>query len=333
MALRWGIASAGKISHDFLTGLGTLSAEDHKVVAVGARDLGRAKDFAKLHEIRKAYGSYDELAKDPEVEIVYIGALNPQHYEIGMLMLNNGKHVLCEKPLCMNEKQAKKLLDFAEQKKLFLMEAVWSRYFPSYQYVRKQIENGVLGEIKEVRVPFGFDLTNVDRLTKKTMGGGTVLDLGVYTIQVSQWAFREPPKSIKATGELNEEGCDLAMKAELTYPNGGKSFIETSAKSVLDNTATIIGTKGQITIKQFWCSETIIDVDGKEKTWALPKGKHKTNFINSEGLRYEAEEVRKCIRDGRTESESMSHNESLVIARIQDEIRKQIGVVFEEDKL
>lgn len=164
MALKWGIASAGKISHDFVNALGTLSDNDHQVVAVGARDLNRAKEFAQLHEIEKYYSSYEELASDGDIEVVYVGVLNPQHYSVAMLMLEHGKHVLCEKPLCMNEKEVKKLIAYAERKKLFLMEAIWSRFFPSYQYLRKQVDNGMLGEIQEIRVAFGFPIDNVDRI-------------------------------------------------------------------------------------------------------------------------------------------------------------------------
>jgi len=177
MALKWGIASAGKISHDFAVALSTLPEDEHSIVAVAARDLKRAEEFAKTFEIPKSYDSYEKLAKDPEIQIVYIGAIHPQHYDIGIMMLENGKHVLCEKPLCMNEKQARKLITYAERKKLFLMEAVWSRYFPAYQYIRKQIETGLLGNIEQVDVQFGFDLNEAERVQKKNLVVGLFLIL------------------------------------------------------------------------------------------------------------------------------------------------------------
>lgn len=164
------------------------------------------------------------------------------------MMLENKKNVLCEKPLCMNEKQARKLITYATSKKLFIMEAIWSRFFPSYQYLKKQIENDVLGEIQEVNVTFGFHLADVDRLNKKSQGGGTILDLGVYAIQISQWAFKEPPMSVKATGKLNDEGVDLEMQAELTYSGNRKAHLKTSAYEQLENKAYIKGTKGQIIV-------------------------------------------------------------------------------------
>lgn len=165
MALKWGILSAGKISHDFVNALQTLNKADHQVVAVAARDLSRAEDFGKRFDIPQAYSSYLELAKDPSIEVVYVGVTNKQHYDTCILMLQHGKHVLCEKPLCMNEKQAQKLIEFAKEKKLFLMEAIWSRCFPSYQYIRAQIDSGKLGTIQSVEIDFGFaNLAALDTL-------------------------------------------------------------------------------------------------------------------------------------------------------------------------
>lgn len=164
MALKWGIATAGKISSAFVNALGALPDEDHQVVAIAARDLSRAQDFADKFGIAKAYDSYVNLAEDSNVEVVYIGTINTQHFEVAQLMLDHGKHVLIEKPLCMNEKQAKKLIEHAEQKKLFLMEAIWSRFLPSYQYLQKQIRSGALGDIKSVDAEFGFPIEHVDRI-------------------------------------------------------------------------------------------------------------------------------------------------------------------------
>ncbi|XP_011193489.1 trans-1,2-dihydrobenzene-1,2-diol dehydrogenase [Zeugodacus cucurbitae] len=332
MALRWGIASAGKISHDFAVGLSTLPASDHKLVAIAARQQDRAEEFAKTHDIPNAFGSYKELAQFADVDVVYVGALNPQHLEIASLFLEHGKHVLCEKPLCINYKQSKQLTDLAQSKKLFLMEAIWSRFFPAYQYIRQQIKNGALGEIKEVEVSFGFDLSAVDRLTKKGLGGGVVLDLGVYTIQASQWAFHEAPQKVIAKGELNEDGVDKYVEAELQYSGGRVGKLTFGAKEELANKAIFKGTKGEITLFNFWSPTKLIDVDGQEKEWPLPKAKLSTNYKNSEGLSYEAEATRQTILSGKTENEFVTHNDSLIIASIQDDIRRQIGVVFPEDQ-
>ncbi|XP_055595256.1 trans-1,2-dihydrobenzene-1,2-diol dehydrogenase-like [Uranotaenia lowii] len=329
--LRWGIISAGKISHDFTNALSTWPKEDHQVVAVSARKLDDAQKFAKLHGIAKAYEGYESLAKDADVDVVYIGAINTTHYEIGMMMLDHGKHVLCEKPLCMNEGQSKRLLAHAKEKNLFLMEAIWSRFFPSYILLKQRIDSGELGEIKEVDVQFGFYLSDVDRLRLKGLGGGTVLDLGVYTIQVILWAFRGAPTKVVAKGQLNEEGVDMEVSAELHFPGGGVAKMQTSGLKKLENKAVIRGSKGTFTLHDFWCPVSLTDIDGSHKEFPLPPAPHSFNFPNSCGLRFEAEETRRCIREGRLESETVPHGESLLIARIQDQIRQQIGVQFPED--
>jgi len=248
-------------------------------------------------------------------------------------MLKYGKHVLVEKPLALNEKQARKLLSYAESKNLFAMEAIWTRFFPSYKYVRNQIKSGALGDILAVEAEFGFDLRKIDRLTKKELGGGTVLDLGVYTIQACQWAIQKKPKYVKATGKLNDDGVDVEVQAEISYGDNTFARIKMSSLETLKNQAKIIGTKGEITIHQIFCSTAITDVDGTEKEWPLPEAKFHFNFPNSCGLRYEAEEVYKCMRQGKTQHESIPHEESYTIAKIQDAIRKQVGTHFPEDDL
>lgn len=146
--------------------MGTLNENDHEIVAIAAsRDVYRAQDFADHFDIPTAYGSYLELAQDPVVEIVYVATLIPQHAEVAHLMLDHGKHVLVEKPLCSNGKQVKQLVRKAKEKKLFLMEAIWSRFFPSYQYIRNQIVDGKLGDIISVDAAFGrAKAVNADRL-------------------------------------------------------------------------------------------------------------------------------------------------------------------------
>ncbi|TDG47807.1 hypothetical protein AWZ03_005761 [Drosophila navojoa] len=330
--IRWGIASAGKISEDFVIALSTLPASDHQVVAVAARAQERAAEFAKKHGIPTALGSYEELAKSKDVDVVYIGVLNPQHYEVSLLMLNHGKHVLCEKPLAMNKKQVEGILAAAKANKRFFMEAVWSRFFPSYQHVRQLIDTGALGEIKDVQVNFGFPLANVDRLQKRELGGGVVYDLGIYTIQVSQWAFQEPPQKIESTGHTNAEGIDDDVSTTLTYSGGRTARMRISSREKLDNKAIIKGTKGQVTLIDFWTPNKLIDIDGKEKEWLPPKGKHATNYANSEAMRYEAEAVRQSILAGELENKTVSYADSLLFAQIEDTIRKQIGVLNKYDE-
>ncbi|XP_040169262.1 trans-1,2-dihydrobenzene-1,2-diol dehydrogenase-like [Anopheles arabiensis] len=329
--LRWAIVSAGTISHDFACAVSTLPAADHQLVAVGARGLENARKFAELHGIPRFYEGYEAIAKDPEVDVVYVGTVNNAHYEVSRMMLEAGKHVLCEKPLCVNRGQARALLDFARERGRFCMEAIWSRFFPSYIHLRERIGRGDLGRIERVEVQFGFPLTHVERVRMKSLGGGTVLDLGVYTIQVAMWAFQAEPVKIEAAGQLNDEGVDVGITAKLHFPQGGVANIRTSAIDKLPNTAVIIGTKGSITLHDFWCPTELTDVDGTVRSYPLPTPKVECILQNSAGLRYEAEETRRRILAGELESPSVSHQDSLAIAGVQDAIRKQIGVEMPED--
>ncbi|XP_011865832.1 PREDICTED: trans-1,2-dihydrobenzene-1,2-diol dehydrogenase-like [Vollenhovia emeryi] len=330
--LRWGIASAGKISHDFVTALRTLPASEHDVVAVAARQMSRAKDFAKLHEIKRAYDDYAKLALDKDIDIVYIGVIHPQHLDVAKLMLKHGKHVLCEKPLTMNLKQTTELIDYARSKNLFLMEAVWSRCFPVYDVIRKELASGSIGDVHQVIVSFGFAMTDVDRMSMKELGGGTILDLGVYCLQFANMVYgNEMPESIKAAGFLNEHGVDMSVSATLTYKGNRTATIMTHALAKLPNEAYICGTKGTIKVPDnFWCP-TKVELPSGTVELPLPKLKHEINFINSAGLCYEAAEARNCILKGLIESPKIPHDTSLLLAKLEDELRRQLGVVYPQD--
>lgn len=176
------------------------------------------------------------------------------------MALENGKHVLCEKPLSINEKQSKKIFETAREKKLFFMEAIWSRFFESYKLLRRRIDDGDLGQIKEINLEFGFPLGSTERLFLKN-GGGSVLDLGVYPIQISLWVFRAEPTKVIAFGKLNEDGLDMEFTGELHFPNGGITKFKVSCLTALTNTAIIKGAKGEIVVSlpfhnvlrsQFW---------------------------------------------------------------------------------
>lgn len=331
MATYWGIAGAGKISHDFVSAISSLPKEEHQVIGVASRDLLRAQAFANHHSIKNAYNDYEALAKNKDIEIVYIGTLNPQHFEIAKLMLNHGKHVLCEKPLTMNLKQTTELVQLAKSRNLFLMEAVWSRFFPIYDAIRQEITSGNIGEIHQVIVSFGFKMPDVERLQKKNLGGGTILDLGVYGLQFACMVFNnEMPHTIKASGCLNEEGVDVSTSTTLQYKGNRTATIVTHALVDMPNEAYIIGTKGTIHVPSFWCPPKANFPHGTLHK-PLPDTVFTMNFINSAGLSYEAAAARTCLQKGMIEHPNMSHATSILLATLEDELRKQIGVVYPED--
>lgn len=330
--LKWGIAASGKISNDFVTAIEQCLPEtEHKVVAIASRSQNTADEFAKKHGIPKAYEGYDKLAEDENVDIAYIGVLNPQHFEIAKLMLEHGKHVLCEKPLTLNEKQTKKLIGISKEKNLFLMEAVWSRCFPAYKEMKNIIESGQIGEVLQVNVDFGFPIIQIDRIRKKELGGGVILDLGVYLLQFQQYVFRgSKPTKVVASGVLNENGVDSSIAAVLTHDGGRTAVVSASGTVSLSCEARVSGTKGYIRIPFFWCP-TSLDVNGELKEFPLPRNAGNYVYQNSAGLAFEAEEARKCIMEGKLESPQITQNESLELAQLMDKLRAAVGVVYSAD--
>ncbi|XP_075695973.1 trans-1,2-dihydrobenzene-1,2-diol dehydrogenase-like [Rhinoderma darwinii] len=327
MATKWGICSAGKISNDFVVALQTLPAQDHQAVAVAARYLSRAKEFAKSHNIPKAYGTYEELAEDPDIDIVYVGAIHPAHRDLVLLFFNHGKNVLCEKPMAMNLTEVKELTSAARKHNVFFMEAFWSRFFPVYEEIRSLLDQKVLGEVKVVRAEFGANLVGVPRAVEKELGGGALLDIGCYGIQFASMAFNgENPESVTANGFLHDTGVDETVTIILQYPGKCQAIITSTIVTELPNQAVISGTQGMIQIPSYMWSPTSLIVNGKETKYTLPTTTKHLHFKNSTGLSYEAEHVRQCLLKGLKESPIMSLAESELLASIMEEVYIQLGI-------
>uniref|UniRef100_A0A3B5B7H6 Trans-1,2-dihydrobenzene-1,2-diol dehydrogenase n=1 Tax=Stegastes partitus TaxID=144197 RepID=A0A3B5B7H6_9TELE len=331
MATRWGICGAGRISHDFTVALKTLPAGDHQVVAVAARKLEGAQEFAKKHSISRAYGSYEELARDPDIDVVYIGVIHPYHHSACLLFTNAKKNVLCEKPLAMNSREVQEILASAKKNNVFLMEAVWTRFFPASVEIRRLLAQKELGDVKLVVVEFGAPLTYLVRSTKKELGAGTIIDIGVYCMQFISMVYNgEKPESIKATG-ICQQGIDETVGVVMKYSNDRLAVFTCSSVLELRNNAIIVGSKGTIKVPETVWSPTTLDVNGKVTQYPLPEPYLPLSYMNGTGMRYEAEEVRQCLLKGLKESAVMSHSDSVLLAGLEDEIRKQVGVVYSQD--
>jgi dihydrodiol dehydrogenase / D-xylose 1-dehydrogenase (NADP) len=226
----------------------------------------------------------------------------------------------------------KELIELAESKKLFLMEAIWSRFFPSYKRIRDEIEKGTVGELLQVYVTFGVKISDVDRVKLKELGGGGVLDIGVYCVQLTSMVFKgEKPQKVIAGGHVNSHGVDESTSTTCVYSNGRTATLITHCRVELPNEAFIVGTKGTIKLSApFWCSTQLTLPSGEVVNFPLPEGKQ-TNFGNSMGLHYQCNEVRRCIQAGQLESPTVSHKESILIAEMLESIRKQLGVVYPQD--
>jgi dihydrodiol dehydrogenase / D-xylose 1-dehydrogenase (NADP) len=257
MSLRWGICGAGKISSDFVVGIKTRPSSEHTVVAVAARSVESSAKFAAVHRIAKQYGSYEDLARDAEVDVVYVGTIHPTHHQCVKLMLESGKSVLCEKPLTMTQLDTTALIQTAKDCGKFLMEGMWTRFFPAVAEVRRRLSNESIGEVKVVQANFGFkrsDNSGTSRLDDPNLGGGAVLDVGVYPISLATMVFKERPSSIHATGWLTSTGVDEFAAITLYYKGGRVAQLSCSIGVDLLNEAAVFGTKGKMKLlKPFWC--------------------------------------------------------------------------------
>ncbi|XP_059238500.1 trans-1,2-dihydrobenzene-1,2-diol dehydrogenase isoform X3 [Mustela nigripes] len=258
------------------------------VVAVAARDLSRAKEFARKHDIPKAYGSYEELAKDPNVEVAYIGTQQVQHKAAVLLCLAAGKAVLCEKPMGTNSAEVREMVAEARSRGLFLMEGIWTRFFPAIEALRSAVSQGALGSLRVARAEFGKDLTGIPRIIDKAQAGGALWTLVSTVSSSSPWSL-------------------VGRSLRRFQPWAG------SMKQVLE---------------PFWCpTELVVKGEHKEFPLPPTPGKE-FNFPNGAGMVYEAKHVRECLRKGLKESPVMPLVESELLADILEEVRKAIGVTF-----
>ncbi|KAL4220384.1 hypothetical protein ACF0H5_020787 [Mactra antiquata] len=326
MATRWGCVGPGNISQDFFLAIqDNLPSSDHEFVAVASTNQERAQKFADKFKFQKAYGSYDELAKDPDVEIVYIATLNTSHAELSIKMLEAGKHVLCEKPMGMNHKQVKQVLQVAKDKQKFFIEGVWSRFFPSYNKIRQELTNTTVGDVKLVNVNFCVPISEIERVKNAKLGGGGCLDIGCYAIQFACFVYGEMPESVTAVGtmlgDVDESAC-----ITLKYKNGSMASLVYHISTISVITATIIGTKGKIEVHEpFYCPTKVTTPTG---TFEFPLKENKYCYPNSAGLHYEVIGIRECLLKGLLESPKMSHYDSDMIHQIMTEVRRQIGVKY-----
>ncbi|CAD5218768.1 unnamed protein product [Bursaphelenchus okinawaensis] len=341
MTLRWGIIGCGLISHDFVRAL-RFAKENHKVVAAAASSLEKSQNFLTEMKIDdgKAYGDYAELCKDENVDIVYIGLLNDAHITWALKAMEAGKHVLSEKPMGLNEKQIKQMIDKSRETKRFLMEAVWSRFFPLWLEIKNKIHDKHLGELKVVDISFGQDLPETRRDTTK--GETPLYDIGIYTVVLALYAFDdERPEAVQAFGEVNDKGVDQWGNITLKFSKGRHAILYFNGNTKLLNQGTLSFEKGNITFPQyFWSPLEYHEVRGEltptkgEKkvcTYELPDDDSKYNFINSAGLHFEADHAYKRIQEGEIESDIMSHAHSLNLHETLYRIRKELGVSFPQD--
>jgi predicted dehydrogenase len=319
--VRWGVAGPGAIATRFVEGMGHV--DGGTVVAVASRSGDRARAFAERFGIERAYGNYEDLAADDGVDVVYIGTPHSRHAADSLLYIRAGKHVLCEKPFTLNAEQAREVVAAAREHQRFVMEAMWTRFLPSYRVLSDVLAEGRIGEPLLVEADFGWraPVVPTDRHFDLAQGGGALLDLGIYPVQLCFLVLGRPD-AVVAQGYVGETGVDEQLAAVLHHPGGRLGVVKTALRVPLTCTARIAGTDGTIDLPAFMhCPDhiTVRDASGEERIDAPWEG---------EGLRFQVGEVHRCLAEGLLESARMPLDESVAIAGTLDAIRAQVGVRY-----
>lgn len=315
--LKMAIMGAGAIANKMAA---TITKMDNiEAYAIAARDEDRAAKFAAEYGFTKSYGSYEEMLKDPEVELVYIATPHSHHYKCAKMCLEAGKHVLCEKAFTVNAEQAEEILKLAEEKKLLLTEAIWTRYMPSRNMINKLIEDGVIGEVTSLTANLGYELSEVKRIWDPKLAGGALLDVGVYLVNFASMVFGEDLESVQSEAVF-KDGVDMIDNINMTFAGGKTASMQCNVHAVQNRQGTIFGTKGYIEITNINNPEEIkvFDENYKKVTSIIPPEQ-------ISGYEYEVEACRKAIEEGRLECPEMPHKETVRVMKILDEMRRSWG--------
>lgn len=320
--IRWGILATGWIAELFVK---DLLLTGHEVTAVGSRTQASADRFAKAFGIGTAHGSYEALVADPNVDIIYIATPHPQHAHAAKLALNAGKHILVEKAFTINAAEAAEIVDLAAEKKLVVLEAMWTRFLPHMCRIRAIIAAGTIGEVRSITADHRQKLPDdpKHRLNALELGGGALLDLGIYPISFT-WDILGRPASIKASATFRDTGADAQVATVFLYASGAMATTLSSSDSAGPNRASVVGTKGRIEIDQVWYSPTVFRVyDGENALVETFDG-----AVEGRGMQFQADEAERLIAGGMIAGEIMPPSQSVEIMGTLDEVRAQIGLRY-----
>ena len=320
--IKWGILGPGKIAHKFCQDL--IKVEGATITAVGSRSKDRANEFALEYNIPNHFGSYEELVQYSEIDVIYVSTPHNFHCEHTILCLNNGKHVLCEKPMAINRDQLIRMVEAARSNNRFLMEAIWTAFFPSIAKAKELIDDGTIGEIKMIEADFGFTapIDFSKRLYNADLAGGALLDIGIYPLFLALM-LKGNPDRIQSLATMTSTGVDASVGINLAWNDGTIASLNSTILANTPCAAKISGTKGYIHIHRRWHESrkiSLYDADGLVDNWTYDDDYH--------GYKYEIEEVHQCLKENKTESEILSHQFSTDLISTMDEIRRSIGLRY-----
>lgn len=323
-SLRWGIIGPGWIAERFAE---SIQAHTGQVLAaVGSRSLNRSKAFAEAFNIPAAYGSYEELAAAPDVDVVYVCTPHTGHHAAAVLAIDAGKHVLIEKPLGLNADQARDIAVRSQASGVFAAEAMWTFFLPKFDVIRQILHAGTLGTITTVVAEYGEHFDPSHRIFDPELAGGPLLDLGTYPLALITEVLGSP-RQLHAIGQPHESGVNAQLSAVMQFDGGAQAVVNTHVHNFTPTTAVIVGTKATLTIEGPFNMPGAFDVrfpDGSRLRHDEPAGGH------FEGLHFEAAAVARAIAAGGTQASERTLAASIRTLEAADEIRRQLGVVFPE---
>jgi len=320
--LRWGVIGTGWIAQQQVA---DLLVDGGVVTAVGSRAAESARDFADRYGIPSAYGSYEELVADPEVDAVYVATPHPFHASNALLALNAGKHVLVEKPFTINAAEAREVVELAGERGLVVLEAMWTRFLPHMGRIREIVAAGVIGEVRSLIADHNQDLPKdpKHRINDPELGGGALLDLGIYPVSFSFDLFGAPAV-VKAISSPTSTGVDRQTGILFGYRGGEQAVLHTALDTAGPNTAVVVGTGGRIEIDPVWYMPTGFTVYD-------PSGAVVERYdsdVPGRGMQFQARELERLVAEGAADDDLLPPGQSVAVIEALDEIRRQIGLVY-----
>lgn len=319
--IQWGILGCGKIAHKFAQDL--LTVPNAKLHAVASRSLLKSKVFGMKYNSNKHYDSYLDLCLDPAIDVIYIATPHVFHYEQTLMCLNHKKAVLCEKPFAMNANQVDEMIAVAKRNNVFLMEALWTYFLPHYKYVLALIQKKELGEIKHLKVDFGYDFEfdPTSRVFDKKLGGGSLLDIGIYPL-FAALTMLGTPTCIKAKAQMTSTDVDESCRMSLAYKSGAKAELYSTLAARLNTAAILEFDNGTVTIHEQFHKPSSVTITTNEST-------RKLNFeVSTYGYNFEAVHVQEMLLKGNTESTIMTFDKSRALIGLIDVVRAEIGLEY-----
>jgi predicted dehydrogenase len=319
--IRWGIAGPGRIAHKFAQDLQLV--DGGHLTAIGSRDLARAKSFADEYKAPFSYGSYEELFHSGEVDVVYIATPHNFHVDLALSAMQHGKHVLCEKPAGVNSEEVKQMVAMAEEKGVFYMEALWSRFIPAIKKVKELVDKNVIGNVGYLNADFAFyalDRDEGSRVLNPELAGGSLLDIGIYPIFLA-YLILGKPQEILAASKFHRTGAEVQTAMIFDYPNA-QALLYSGNTTNSEMKAEITGSKGALYLPRRWHEAqgyTMLK-DGEAHDYELPT----IGF----GYAHEIMEVHDCLAAGKIQSDFWSHQNSLDLIALLDTVRAKTGITF-----